>query len=158
MPDSLFSLVAAAVFLFFAFLSFTLLIHPGFFFRMFPNPLQPDTPWNRVQMRGVGLIFCLMLSMVFSGILRGAHASALLEGFHHNMLLALWIALLAVPILLWFLWRFSVRPITRSAYISGSFENPAWERRMSIIFCSILVFIVGLAWLLAAKGITLDSV
>src|SRR5260370_41838886 len=122
MFDSLFALLAAAALLFFAFLSFTLLIRPRFFFHMFPIPLQPDTPWNRVLMRGVGLVFCLMLLMVLSGFLRGAHGSALLEAFHSNILLALWVSLLAVPIIRWILCRFSVDFLVRPGHIDPTMK------------------------------------
>ncbi len=152
MSDSLFALLAAAAFLFFAFLSFTLLIRPRFFFRMFPNPLQPDTPWNRVQMRGVGLVFCLMLLMVLSGVLRGAHGSALLEAFHSNILLALWVSLLAVPIICWILWRFSVDFLVRQGHIDPAMEDPTWERGITLTFCLLLSVIVLIALFLAARG------
>jgi hypothetical protein len=152
MPDSMFALLAAAVFLFFAFLSFTLLIRPRFFFSIFPNPLQPDTPWNRLQMRVVGLVFCLMLLMVLSGVLRGAHASALLEAFHRNILVALWVSVFAAPVISWILWRFSVDFLVRRGHINPTMEDPAWERGMTLTFCSILSFIVFIALLLAATG------
>jgi len=152
MSDSLFALLAAAAFLFFAFLSFTLLIRPRFFFRMFPNPLQLDTPWNRVQMRGVGLVFCLMLLMVLSGVLRGAHGSALLEAFHSNILLALWVSLLAVPIICWILWRFSVDFLVRQGHIDPAMEDPTWERGITLTFCLLLSVIVLIALFLAARG------
>jgi hypothetical protein len=152
MPDSLFALLTGAAFLFFAFVSFTLLIRPRFFFRMFPNPLQRDTSWNRVQMRGVGLVFCLMLLMMFSGILRGAHNSALVGGFHNNILLALWVSLLAGPIICWTLWRFSVDFLVRRGHIDPTMEDPAWERGMALTFCSLLSFIILIALFLAARG------
>ena len=152
MFDSLFAVLAAAVFLFFAFLSFALLIRPRFFFRMFPNPLQTDTPWNHVQMRGVGLVFCLMLLMMLSGVLRGAHGPALLEGFHHNILIALWVSVFAAPIISWILWRFSVDFLVRRGHIDPTMEDPAWERGMTLTFCSLLSVIVLISLFLAARG------
>ena len=148
----MFALLAAAVFLFFAFLSFTLLIRPRFFFSIFPNPLQPDTPWNRLQMRVVGLVFCLMLLMVLSGVLRGAHASALLEAFHRNILVALWVSVFAAPVISWILWRFSVDFLVRRGHIDPTMEDSAWERGMTLTFCSLLSVIVLIALFLAARG------
>src|SRR5437773_5840309 len=51
----------------FASLALILLVRPPLFLRRIPNPLLPDTPWNRVQMRGIGLVFCLFVLLVLSG-------------------------------------------------------------------------------------------
>jgi hypothetical protein len=88
--------------------------------------------------------------MIFSGVSRGALKSDLLEGFHRNILLALWVSPLIIPIILWILWRVSVRAITRRSYTEGTLEDPAWERGITMVFCSLLLFTV--AWLLATKG------
>ena len=112
----------------FASLALILLVRPPLFLRRIPNPLLPDTPWNRVQMRGIGLVFCLFVLLVLSG---GAPESKLHEGFHRNILVALWVSVFTVPILLWILWQFSVRSFVRQGYINGTSEDPAWERRMN---------------------------
>src|SRR5260370_37835991 len=152
MFDSWSAVLAAAVFLFFAFLSVALLIRPRFFFRMFPNPLQTDSPWNHVQMRGVGLVFSLMLLMMLSGVLRGAHGPALLEGFHHNILIALWVSVFAAPIISWILWRFSVDFLVRRGHIDPTMEDPAWERGMTLTFCSLLSFFLLFSFFLPARA------
>ncbi len=152
MSDGVFAVLFALVFLLFAGISLIALMWPALFLRIFPNPFMPDTPWNRVQMRGLGLVFSLMMLMILSGISSGALNSQLVEGFADNMLLALWISFFTLPILMWFLWRFSVRSFMRRCYINGTFEDPPWERRMTLTFCSILLLIIAVALLLAAKG------
>ncbi len=153
MSDGEFAVLFAVVFLLFVGVSLIALMRPALFLRIFPNPFLPDTPWNRVQIRGLGLVFSLILLMMLSGVSSGALKSQLVQGFADNMLLALWISVFTLPILMWFLWRFSVRSFMRRCYINGTFDDPAWERRMTITFCSILLLIIALAWLLAAKGI-----
>src|ERR1700687_586176 len=101
MPDSLFAIILAIVLLGFFGVSLILLLRPSMFLRHFKNPLQPDTPRNRVQMRGVGLFFCLFTLMMISGSRRK------LEGFHQNILIALWVSPLFISILLWILWRYT---------------------------------------------------
>jgi len=149
MPDSVLAIFAMLVFLFFVSLALILLVRPSLFLRRIPNPLLPDTPWNRVQMRGIGLVFCLVVLLVLSG---GAPESELHEGFHRNILVALWVSVFTVPILLWILWQFSVRSFVRQGYINGTSEDPAWERRMTLVFCTTLFSVIVLALLLAAKG------
>lgn len=104
---------------------------------------MPDTPWNRVWVRGFGLIFSLFLLTALSGGF---------EGFHENILLALGISFFVLPILMWLLWQFSVRSFTRQCFINGTNRDPVWERRMTFFFCSILVLTIATAWLLAARG------
>ena len=127
MPDRVLAIVAS--------LALILLVRPSLFLRRIPNPLLPDTPWNRVQMRGIGLVFCLFVLLVLSG---GAPESKLHEGFHRNILVALWVSVFTVPILLWIFWQFSVRSFVRQGYINGTSEDPAWERRMTLVFCTTL--------------------
>src|ERR1700746_1065318 len=57
MADSLFPIILAIVLLGLLGVSLILLLRPSMFLRHIKNPLQPDTPRNRVQMRGVGLFF-----------------------------------------------------------------------------------------------------
>ena len=38
-------------------------------------------------------------------------------------------------------------------YLTGDAEEPQWELRMSLAFCSLLCVIVAVAFLLAMKGI-----
>lgn len=116
---------------------------------------MPDTPTNKVQLRGVGLVSCLMLLMMLSGILGGAFSSPLVDAFADNMLLALWISFFGVPVLLWILWRVSVRSFTRRCYTNGTFEDPIWERRMTVTFSSILLLVILIAWIFATRGIHL---
>jgi len=148
MPDGMWPIFVILVFLFFAGLALILLVWPSLFLRRIRNPLLLDTPWNRVQTRGIGLILCLFVLLVLSG---GAPGSELHEGFHRNILVALWVSVFTVPILLWILWQFSVRSFVRRGYVNGTSEDPAWERRMTLVFCSALVSVIVLA-LLAANG------
>ena len=54
-----------------------------------------DTPWMRLQLRAVGLVFCLFILMVVSGIVGGNTKTSLLADFHKNLLMALWLAFVA---------------------------------------------------------------
>src|SRR5215467_2047962 len=107
MSDTEFVALFLLVFLLFGALGLIALAWPSLFLRIFPNPFMPNTPWNRVWIRGIGLIFCLFVLTALSG---GFH------GFHENILLALWVSVFGLPMLMWFLWRFSVRAIMRRAY------------------------------------------
>jgi hypothetical protein len=139
-PVVLFLLVAMAV---------TMLVRPSLVLRHLANPLQRNTPENRVQLRGLGLIFFLFALQPILGEIPPSDWS---RDFRHNMLIALWASPFAVPILLWLLWRFSIRSFVRRAQIEGISEDPAWELRISLIFCSVLLLMVALASLLAVKG------
>ena len=147
MSDVVFVVLLPVALLLFAGVAVTMLVRPSLLLRHLANPLQRDTPENRVQLRGVGLIFCLF---VLQPILAAVPSSDWLRSFRHNMLIALWASPFAVPILLWLLWQFSVRSFVRRAQIEGKSEDPAWELRMSLIFCSVLLLVVALASLLAA--------
>jgi hypothetical protein len=67
MPDGLFAILLTVVVLFFIGVAITLLVRPSLLLRHFGNPLQRDTPENRVQMRGVGIIFCLFELQIILG-------------------------------------------------------------------------------------------
>jgi uncharacterized membrane protein YkvI len=86
MPDGLFAILLTVVVLFFTGVAITLLIRPSLLLRHFADPLQRDTPENRVQIRGVGIIFCLFVLQI---ILAAAPPSELLNVFRHNLLVAL---------------------------------------------------------------------
>jgi hypothetical protein len=156
MPDTLFAIFLVVVIFLFAGISVAALIRPSQYIRWSRNPWMADTPWNRLQMRAVGLVFTLFALMVLSGILRSSSKSDLLEGFHNNILISLWLAFLSVwvgGILSWILWRFSAfRILVRKHYDTEKLEDPAWERRMTRTFFSLLLLIVVIALVLAAKG------
>jgi hypothetical protein len=115
-----------------------------------------DTPWTRLQMRAVGLVFCLMVIMVVSGILSGHANSVVLEGFHENILIALWLAFVVTWVfgmITFILWRFmAFRIFIRTHFDNEKLGDPTWERRMSILFCTLLASIVAIALVLAAGG------
>ena len=145
MPDSLFAIILAIVLLGVLVVSLILLLRPSMFLRRIKNPLQPDTPRNRVQMRGVGLFFCLFTLMVISG------SPQKLEGFHQNILLALWVSPILIPILLWILWRYSPLQQVIRCHLSGErIEDPAWELRMTFTFSGLLLLVVVIAFLLSS--------
>src|SRR5271167_2861647 len=106
MPDGLLAIFLSVSLLFFSGVAITLLVRPSLLLRRFANPFQRDTPENRVQMRGVGFFFCLLVSQI---ILAAAPPSKLLTNFRYNLLIALWVSPFTVPILLWIVWRFSLR-------------------------------------------------
>ena len=115
-----------------------------------------DTPWERLQLRTVGLVFCLVILMMVSGILGDGTKADVLEGFHQNVLIVLWLAFVAgvvSGIVSLVLWRFmAFRLFIRSHFKSEKLESPAWERRMTILFCSLLALIVAIDYELAARG------
>jgi len=145
MPDSLFAIILAIFLLSLFGVSLSLLLRPSMFLRHFKNPLQPDTPENRVQMRGVGLFFCLFTLMMISGPLKK------LEGFHQNILIALWVSPILIPILLWILWRYSPLQQVMRRHLTGErVEDPAWELRMTFAFSGLLLLVVVIAFLLSS--------
>jgi hypothetical protein len=156
MPDRVFVVLLIFAVLVFSGISVILLVRPSLYLRRYRNPWMEDTPWNRAQMRAVGLVFSLFMLVVLTGIGKGASKSALLEGFHNNILVALWITFLIAwvgGILSWILWRFpAIRTFVRNLYSADKLEDPAWERRMTTTFCSLLSFIVVVALFLAAMG------
>jgi hypothetical protein len=157
MPDRLFRFVLLPVlFIVFAGIGLILLVKPSLHFRLNPNPFMADTPWNRLQMRLVGLIVCLFLTTAITGWSAGAVESQLLEGFSSNILVALWITFVAgvgIGIASAILWKLQgFRSFIRSRYPSDRLQNQAWERRAALVFCAILVFVVGSALILAAEG------
>jgi hypothetical protein len=147
MPDSLFAIILAIFLLSFFGVSLILLLRPSMFLRHFKNPLQPDIPQHRVQMRGVGLFFCLFTLMMISGSLTK------LEGFHQNILIALWVSPLLIPILLWILWRYSPLQQVMRRHLTGErVEDPAWELQMTLTFSGLLLLVVVIAFLLSSMG------
>jgi hypothetical protein len=152
MTDGAFAVMAVTVLLLFSGVGLILLIHPALHFRIFPNPLMRNTPWNRLQMRTVGLVFCLFILLVVTGGWAGVPKRETLEGFHNNILAALWVSFFAAPITCWILWRFSVDFLIRRGHIDPAMEDPAWERGMAVTFCSLLLLTVLLALFLASRG------
>jgi hypothetical protein len=147
MSDNLFAVFLSIVLLFVAAVAAVLLIWPSKFLRLFQNPLQPDTPINRVHIRALGVSVSLFLLLIISG------GTGTLEGFHGNILLALWASWLILPAFLWILWRYSPLQQVNRRYLVGEAEDSRWEFRMSVTFCSLLFIIVAVAFLLAIGGI-----
>lgn len=137
-------------------LALVLLLQPSLFCRWFPNPWMPDTAWNRIQLRELGLSVCLFLLMILSGISRHLANSEFADGLQNNLLVALWItfvALVAQSLISWILWQFSAfRTFVSGHFSSERLKCTAWERKMALTFCSILFGIVAIAIILAAMG------
>ena len=156
MPPALFAILLTVVLLLFTGISVILLVRPSLYMRRNPNPWMKDTPWTRIQMRAVGLVFCLFILMVLSGSLRGVSKSDFLIGFSDNILVALLLAFISGwvgGILSWIVWRFAaIRIFVHQHYSSDKLEDPAWERRMTITFSALLLLIVASALFLAAEG------
>jgi hypothetical protein len=144
MPDTWFAPVFAIVLLFFAAISIVLVLWPSIFLRHVRNPLQSDTPINRIHVRAVGVYLCLFVLVASSGAF---------EGFHKDILVALWTSPVLLPIFLWLLWRYSSLQRVNRRYLTGEAEEPHWELRMSITFSALLSIIVASAILLATRGI-----
>jgi hypothetical protein len=152
MTDGTFAVMFGIFLLLFLGVGLTLLIDPALHFRIFPNPMMRDTPWVRLQMRTVGLVFCLFVLLILTSGWAGVPKRETLEGFHNNILVALWASLFAAPVISWILWRFSVDFLVRRGHIDPTMEDRSWERGMTVTFCSLLLFIVLIALFLAAKG------
>lgn len=142
--DVLFALGMLAVLLVFASVVVLLLVRPSLYARWFPNALMPPTPWNRIQMRGLGLVACMFVVMVCSGVFSNAKPG-ILKGFRKNALIALWACFFLTPVFCLAVWKTSIW-LVRRGYVSGAFDDDVWERSVSVAFCSMLVIIVGLAW------------
>jgi hypothetical protein len=125
-----------------------LLLWPSRWLRRQRNPWQPDTPENRLYMRSMGQIVCLFLLLIASGFGSGATA----EGFHRNILVALWISFLFVPVFVWILCRTS--PLRRVArrLLTGELDEEKWELRMSLAFSGLLTSMIVTAFILALNG------
>jgi len=137
------------VLLVFAGVGLGLLLWPFLLLRHIQNPWQPDTPENRVQMRGIGLVFCLFLLMILSG----SGSTAVLEGFHRNIVIALWASFLIVPIFLWLLWQFSpLQKVIRRHLTGERTKDPLWELSMGLAFSGLLSVMIFIAFLAALKG------
>lgn len=147
MSDAWFAILLTIVFLIWVGLSFVLLLWPSSLLRHFQNPMQPDTPINRVHMRAVGVFFCLFVLQPISGSIK-TH-----EGFHRNILIALWASPVVLPIFLWILWRYSSLQQVNRRYLAREPDQSQWEFRMSIAFCSLLAVMVVTAFLLGRSGI-----
>jgi len=135
--DNWFAILLTLVLFCFAGVGVILLLWPSRFLRRFDNPLQPDTPVNRVHMRAVGVFVCLFVLVPISW------SVTTFEGFHKNILLALWASPLLLPIFLWILSRYSPLQKLNRRYLAGEAEEcdpaaiekckadvlAAWEKR-----------------------------
>jgi hypothetical protein len=157
MPDIVFTIILGGIFLcIFGGFGLSALVRPSQTIRWHRNPRMEDTPWMRLQLRLVGLIFCIAILMVVTGIRGGSTKADLLEGFHQNLLIALWVAFIVAFVggaLSSILWRFTAfRLVIRSHFTDEKINSAEWERRLTILFCSLLLSITAIAFLLAARG------
>jgi CBS domain containing-hemolysin-like protein len=152
----MFAILATIILCVVAGISLVLLLRPSLYMRRFPNPWMKDTPWTRLQMRVVGLIVCLFLLLMLSGILGGVSRSRLLDGFSDNILVALWVAFTVAwvgGILSWVLWRFpAFRSFIGQRFSIDKIKSAKWEHTVTISFCALLFAIVAAAVFLAAAG------
>ena len=144
MSDTWFAPIFAVVLLFFAAVGIILMAWPSTFLRHVRNPLQPNTPVNRVNARAVGVFICLFVLVTVSGAFRG---------LHRDILVALSVSPVILPIFLWILGRYSSLQRVNRRYLTGEGEVPHWELRMSIAFSLLLGIIVAAAFLLAMRDI-----
>jgi hypothetical protein len=141
MPDSVFAILAVLALLLFSGVGLILLVKPSLHAHVFSHPRFPDTPWNRIQMRALGLVICVFLLMMLSGGSPIDAKTGILERFHRNMLIALWASFFAAPMLCLVVWKVSIL-LVRRGYVSGTFDDNTWERGVSATFCSVLILIV----------------
>jgi hypothetical protein len=146
MSDTWFAPIFAIGLLFLACIGIVLIVRPSPFLRLVRNSLQPDTPFNRVNVRAVGVFLCLFVLVGISGAF---------DAFHKNILVALTASPIILAVFLWGLWRYSPLQRVNRRYLTGETDEPHWELRMSVAFCSLLFIIVASALLLAMRGIHL---
>jgi hypothetical protein len=120
---------------------------PAKFLPHVQNLWLPDTPLSRVRIRPIDVFFVLFVLLIISG------STKTLEGFHKNILLALWASLIIMPIFLWILWRYSSLQQVNRRYLAGEPDLAQWELRTSAAFCSLLFTMIAIAFLLAKSGI-----
>lgn len=147
MSDASFAILFAIGLLIFVGIGVVLLLWPSVFLRHIHNPLQPDTPINRVYMRVLGVYFCLFILLPISG------STKTYEGFHRNILIALGVSPLILPIFLWILWRYSSLQQVNRRFLAGEPEDARWEFRMNVAFCLLLFAMIVTAFLLGMSGI-----
>lgn len=147
MSDRSFTIVFALILLIFVGIGVVLLLSPSRFLRYVNNSLQPDTPINRVYMRVVGIFCCLFVLLPFSGSTKTS------EGFHANILIALGVSPVILPIFLWILWRYSSLQHVNRRFLAGEPEDARWEFRMSAAFCLLLFVMIVTAFILGMSGI-----
>jgi hypothetical protein len=149
-PDAFFRVLFLVFTLAFTGIALVLLVRPPLLFRIFSGSEDRtrNTATWRVQMRGVGLTFSLFASVL---IVAQMPHSKFIDAFRDNLYVALMISFFLLPILLWIVWQVSLRAFIRYAQIEGIDEEPAWELKMTLLFCSLLLAIIGVAFFLAVK-------
>jgi hypothetical protein len=152
MSDGMSLILLAVVWFVFASISFTALVWPASFLRKLSNPFLPDTAWNRVQMRGLGLVFSLFTLYPLLMLSAGSQESTWHGRFRDNVLIALWTSFFTLPLLLWAVWLFSARAAVRRLQIEGLSEDPAWECRMTRLFLAVLFSAIALALFFAVES------
>ena len=148
-------LIVLGFFVFEAWAVFVLLF-PSRSIEILRNPWLSNTPWTRLQIRAVGLVFFFFAAVGISMAIARVTNSARLSGFSDFLLADLWLSFASLWILglsSWIAWRFtSVRRYVRRHFPPESLEDPAWERRMTAIFCSALALMLAVAFFLAVSG------
>ena len=124
-----------------------LIVRPPLFLRLFSSSQETNTATWRVQMRGVGIYFFLF---ALQPILAELPNSKFWEAVRHDLVLAFGIAPILIAVVLWIVWKFSLRGFIRYAQIEGINEDPRWERKMTLLFASLLLAIIALAFIFAA--------
>jgi hypothetical protein len=149
-PDALFRVLLLVATLAFTGIALVLLVRPPLFLRIFLG--SEDRPTNtatwRVQMRGVGLTFCLFASVL---IVAQMPHSRFIDAFRDNLYVALMISFFLLPVLLWIVWKVSLRAFIRYAQIEGINEDSRWELKIALLFCSLLLAIIGVAFFVATR-------
>ena len=162
----MFALLFVVVLLLLAGISVILLVRPSLYMRRYPNPWMQDTPWTRMQMRVVGLVFFLFVLMVFLGIFSSASKSGFLKGFSDNILVALWLAFISAWNEFLFALTFTVTdqmktvPVVISQFSGAtSYEQP-WGSIMaaSMVVTIPLVILVMIFQYRIVAGLTAGAV
>jgi hypothetical protein len=156
MPDWLISVLIPVAFLVIVGIGLVLLISPSLYLRFHANRFNPDTPWNQLQMRLLGLMLCLFAIVPLGWWLSDVAKSQMIDGFSSNISAALaftFIAAITTGVLSSILWRFSAfRSLIRRTYPSDRLQGAAWNRRVTLMSISALVLIVTTSLVLAANG------
>lgn len=136
-----------------------LVVQPSWYFKFLPQarelyrPEWFERPWNRIQMRALGLVFSLTGLMLLAVSLRGVADWAFLTGVNESLNVVLFITFFTVwtvGLLLFVLWRIAaVRSFVTKHFSTGAAEGAEWQRRETRVFCSLLFALVVAALIVA---------
>lgn len=149
-PDALFRVLLAAATFSLTGIALVLMVRPPLFLRIFLGSADKasNTATWRLQMRGVGSYFFLVALQM--DLAQFPHSN-LIVAFRKNLYLPVTFAPVLIPLVLLIIWLIWLRPFIRYAQIEGINEDPRWELKITIVFCSLLLAVILWAFVLAVR-------